>query len=570
MLKKMKSGFSLMEMMIVLLIISIIAAATAPMITKKMARGTGSGDSPWVFTGDRNSIGYLSKNGQVLIGASKVPEDAKQSKLYIAGAQDWSHIRFGNSNNSSSLGITANPGTGNNDSAIGISNSNIPNGCIMFGVGQTIGSSASSSVAIGNEVEINGVQATAVGRKANATISDSTAIGGEASATGEFSTAVGVRSIASAQCATAYGDTAHAKNKNATALGTWSTASEENSVAIGPHSTASGPSAIAIGESASSSDFDSVAIGKSVDASGYSSVSLGWKTISSSTYSTALGPLSTATKPHSLAVGYDADAAHSYSTAIGRYAKTTATKQIVLGTSSDTVYIPGNLVVDGNVILGRSGNSKYVFARVHKVVGNKDKQTVRAESYMSFMVDDDWNGGDDNFRKYKSSKVPSGDTRFYSEYGLTENGGVNLSDRRLKNVGEKYTAGLEELKKLDFFHYTYKKDEEKTPHVGVIAQDLQKVFPDAVIKGEDGYLRIRMEDMFYAVINAVKELDLKITVIVEKVDSLVKDFSEMKTLVENQQNEIKDLKAQNKEIIEVNQELIKRIEKLEKKSFKKD
>ena len=28
-----------------------------------------------------------------------------------------------------------------------------------------------------------------------------------------------------------------------------------------------------------------------------------------------------------------------------------------------------------------------------------------------------------------------------------------FSDRRLKNVGEKYTAGLEELKKLDFYHY---------------------------------------------------------------------------------------------------------------------
>ena len=170
MLREKKFGFSLMEMMIVLLIISIIAAATAPMITKKMTRGAGTGDSPWVFTGDRNSIGYLSRNGQVLIGASSVPDEAsKKSKLYIAGAEDWSHIRFGNSNNSNSLGITANPGTGNNDSAIGISNSNIPNGCIMFGVGQTIGSSASSSVAIGNEVEINGVQATAVGRKANAT-----------------------------------------------------------------------------------------------------------------------------------------------------------------------------------------------------------------------------------------------------------------------------------------------------------------------------------------------------------------------------------------------------------------
>ena len=54
-----------------------------------------------------------------------------------------------------------------------------------------------------------------------------------------------------------------------------------------------------------------------------------------------------------------------------------------------------------------------------------------------------------------------------------------------------------------------KKDKTKTPHVGVIAQDLQKVFPDAVKKGTDGFLTIRFEDMFFAMINSIKELDLK-------------------------------------------------------------
>lgn len=38
---------------------------------------------------------------------------------------------------------------------------------------------------------------------------------------------------------------------------------------------------------------------------------------------------------------------------------------------------------------------------------------------------------------------------------------------------------------------------------------MQKVFPDAVKKGTDGFLSIRFEDMFYAMINAIKELDLK-------------------------------------------------------------
>ena len=97
----------------------------------------------------------------------------------------------------------------------------------------------------------------------------------------------------------------------------------------------------------------------------------------------------------------------------------------------------------------------------------------------------------------------------------------------MKNVGKEFKAGLAELKKLDLYNYTYKEDKNKTPRVGVMAQDLQKIFPDAVIKGEDGFLRIRMEDMFYAVINAVKELDTKISAQEKKIQELEKRIEEL-------------------------------------------
>jgi uncharacterized Zn finger protein len=81
------------------------------------------------------------------------------------------------------------------------------------------------------------------------------------------------------------------------------------------------------------------------------------------------------------------------------------------------------------------------------------------------------------------------------------------SDKRLKNVLGANTDGLEKIRQLKIFNFNYKNDSAKTPRVGVMAQDLQKVFPDAVTKGSDGYLNIRQEDMFYALVNAVKELD---------------------------------------------------------------
>ena len=51
---------------------------------------------------------------------------------------------------------------------------------------------------------------------------------------------------------------------------------------------------------------------------------------------------------------------------------------------------------------------------------------------------------------------------------------------------------------------------------------MQKVFPDAVKKGTDGFLRIRMEDMFYAVINAIKELDAKYQAQEKRINDLEK------------------------------------------------
>ena len=118
-------------------------------------------------------------------------------------------------------------------------------------------------------------------------------------------------------------------------------------------------------------------------------------------------------------------------------------------------------------------------------------------------------------------------------------------------------AGLEKVRELKVFDYTFKKDEEKTPRVGVMAQDLQKVFPDAVKKDEDGYLRIRMEDMFYAVVNSVKELD-------KLVQGLVNDVKELVAKVTGLDSRVKTLEQENKELKEQIQEINKKLEKLQK------
>jgi len=128
------------------------------------------------------------------------------------------------------------------------------------------------------------------------------------------------------------------------------------------------------------------------------------------------------------------------------------------------------------------------------------------------------------------------------------------SDARLKNISGDNTAGLKEINALEVKNYTYKNDEKKTPHVGVIAQQLQKIFPNSVTKGDDGYLRIRTEEIFYAMVNSIKELCKQIQDLTAKVTGLDKRITE--------------LEAQNKLLTEQNKAFEKRLEKLEKKSAK--
>ena len=440
--KDFKNAFSLMEMMVVLLIVAILAAATAPMVTKKMTRNAGTGDSPWVFTGLNNATSYRAGTGPAHPRLVLANGDANQPALV-----------FATSNGSYSGQIVW------DSTKVSMNNAKMGNQSVAFGMGQTIGETYPGVTAIGHGVTATGNQATAVGYLAKATTQSAVAIGNQAKAE-------------------------------------------------------TGTAAIAIGETANATGFSSIAIGAGdINASGSSSIAIGRDARAVEQSGTlAIGTGAQATAINSLAIGTNARALHAGSVAIGVGAETDCPNQIRLGGEYDTVVIPGHLIVDKGVVLGARADSSQTLIRLsnHAAAGLGSS------------------GGGVRMTTNCDTGVP------HNKYYVS-------SDRRLKNVGEAYTAGLGELKKLNFFHYTFKKDEAKTPHVGVMAQDLQKVFPDAVTKGEDGYLRIRMEDMFYAVINAVKELDTKITEIVENVTSLSKKVDEQEKTIAEQQKLIEDL-----------------------------
>ena len=88
------------------------------------------------------------------------------------------------------------------------------------------------------------------------------------------------------------------------------------------------------------------------------------------------------------------------------------------------------------------------------------------------------------------------------------------------------------------YNYTFKSDKENTSQVGVMAQDLQKVFKNSVAEGKDGYLRIRWDEMFYAMINSIKELDKKLIKIASSITKMEEDVLQIKSEQKNMKKQI--------------------------------
>lgn len=120
------------------------------------------------------------------------------------------------------------------------------------------------------------------------------------------------------------------------------------------------------------------------------------------------------------------------------------------------------------------------------------------------------------------------------------------SDARLKNILGDNTAGLKEILQLKVKNYTMKKDKKKEVMVGVIAQELQKVFPNSVSEGRDGYLRIKRDEIFYACVNAIKELHAMFQDVIAKVAGLDEKIRLLEDRNKLNEEKITALEKQNK------------------------
>ena len=102
---------------------------------------------------------------------------------------------------------------------------------------------------------------------------------------------------------------------------------------------------------------------------------------------------------------------------------------------------------------------------------------------------------------------------------------TSASDIRIKNIFYDVPNVLDKLEGISAFYYTFKEDEDKILKIGVSAQAVREVFPEAVTlitpDGYDAYYAVNYNQLLTAVsINGLKELHAKVKALEERVKAL--------------------------------------------------
>jgi hypothetical protein len=198
-------------------------------------------------------------------------------------------------------------------------------------------------------------------------------------------------------------------------------------------------------------------MGYNTTASGFTSTAMGSSTTASGNVSTAMGALTTASGLVSTAMGYDTTASDYASLVIGQFnsSGSSVTNSATVFNTANTAFVIGN---------GTSGSLSDAF----KVMFNGDA-TVSND--------------------------------------LTVSGDVNISsDARLKSNIVSLGSTLPKLLQIDGKSYEMKGKQK----IGVLAQEIQKVFPELVSEDDNEMLAVNYQGLVPVLINALKEQESKI------------------------------------------------------------
>ncbi|SKB75192.1 tail fiber domain-containing protein [Dyadobacter psychrophilus] len=348
-------------------------------------------------------------------------------------------------------------------------------------------------------------------------------IGGwEDGSIGDYSIAMGHGSNASGKYSTALGKSSAADGKDAIALGSGANASNEFSTALGYGATASAQGSISLGFSDATNDF-AVAIGYETLASGGHSVSIGAASKSTGFHSVAMGGGSLASGSYSVAIGESSRAKALRSTTLGAYnwigdnpnpdvaAATDRIFQIGNGTGENTRSNAMTIMRNGNIGLGNNTVDPQFPLDV------AGRLRIRHNGSTAGIYLDASQSAAEGFVGMKTDKeiglYINAAWRFWVNdqgNGYLNGNLIQTSDRRLKTNIQPFKNSLAKVNNLQGYHYNWEdKAKDQTLQTGLIAQEVEAIFPELVSTNKDGFKSVNYIGLVPHLIESVKELKSK-------------------------------------------------------------
>ena len=130
----------------------------------------------------------------------------------------------------------------------------------------------------------------------------------------------------------------------------------------------------------------------------------------------------------------------------------------------------------------------------------------------------------------------------FSSRGVTINGSLNStqglsqsSDGRLKKDIDPITLGLDAVLRLEGKTFKWRDESlSQETHIGLIAQDVEKVIPELVTEDENGFKAIAYAKLTTILIEAIKEQQGQMTTQQDQIATLEKENTQLKTIMAEQ------------------------------------
>ena len=184
--------------------------------------------------------------------------------------------------------------------------------------------------------------------------------------------------------------------------------------------------------------------------------------------------------------------------------------------SSSSIYDSGNTALSATSIMASSGPGVFLFPNTITATSLTSSAATTAGSLTvdNVVIDGATIGHSDDT-----------DLMTLASGSLTVAGDIILSsDARLKSNIVTLGPTLISLMQLDAKRYTMKADKEQKQKIGLLAQEVQKVFPELVREDKNGMLAVNYQALVPVLINALKEQE-------GNYKELEKELSELETLI---------------------------------------